>query len=370
MKNDPPAGLYIHTPFCKTRCRYCDFYSITNPELIDAWVRAVIREAEMYKNSFSIFESFFLGGGTPSFLSAFQLAELMDGIRSVCKFASQCEVTIEVNPDDVSENFLSTCRSLGFNRISLGVQSLSDRELSVLGRRHNAKQVDTAIRLTRKSGFANLSVDLIFGYTAQSPVSWESTLNKLLQYQPEHVSCYQMTETNGKHLPATNLPLKPVSEQLQRAFYLQTAQILKKRGYHHYEISNFAREEKWVCHHNMGYWDRRPYLGLGPSAHSFRNEKRWWNLKNVEKYCERIAAGEPPVSDSEVLSPEQQRMERLSLGFRTAKGVSVREFLPNTRNKNIIARLIGNGLLNRRKEFLVPTTEGYLVADSLPLEFL
>ena len=192
--NEPSLpGLYIHVPFCKTKCPYCDFFSITDHSLVSAWVDGIEKELDIYRDSFPVFDSFFLGGGTPSLLSEQDLSRLMESITSLVTIAPESEITLEANPDDVNREKLKAIKSLGVNRISLGVQSFHDHELRYLQRRHTAQQSEAALEMIRSAGFSNLGIDLMYGLEGQKDADWIATLEKALSYSPEHLSCYQLT---------------------------------------------------------------------------------------------------------------------------------------------------------------------------------
>jgi putative oxygen-independent coproporphyrinogen III oxidase len=378
------SGLYIHIPFCKTKCPYCDFYSVTDETLIDAYLAALDTEARLYREQFPVFDSLFLGGGTPSLLDAAQLGALVASLRRHFVFAPGSEITIEVNPDDITAEKLRLFRDLGINRLSLGVQSFDEAELRFLGRRHTARQTLAAIDLIRAAGFTNLGLDLMYGLPGQTIAIWLKTLEQALSFAPEHLSCYQLTiEAGGT--PALRTPLawrmargelSLPDEETQREFFLLTANFLTAQGYLHYEVANFAREGAqpgslchYVCRHNVKYWNRTPYLGLGPGAHSFQAGRRWWNVASVRKYCVSLNAGAAPVAGSECLSPEQIRLETLALGFRTREGVSLATIREHPNGDAVVAALTQAGLVRVDRGRVMATLDGLVVADRLPLEF-
>ena len=243
-------GLYVHVPFCQTKCPYCDFYSVTDESLISAYLTALDTEARLYREQFPAFDTLFLGGGTPSWLGSAHLAGLMKNLRRHFAFAPDSEITLEANPDDITSEKLRLFRDLGINRLSLGVQSFDEAELRFLGRRHTARQTLAAIDLIRAAGFTNLGLDLMYGLPGQTLDAWLKTLETALSFTPEHLSCYQLTIEAGE-TPALRTPLARrvargeislPDEETQREFFLLTANFLTARGYLHYEISNFARQ--------------------------------------------------------------------------------------------------------------------------------
>jgi putative oxygen-independent coproporphyrinogen III oxidase len=371
LKTENLPGLYVHLPFCKSKCPYCDFYSITDASLVESYLAALDAEARLYRDRFPVFDSLFLGGGTPSWLDETQIAGLMQNLRRHFTFAPDSEITLEANPDDVTADKLAAWRNLGLNRLSLGVQSFDETELRFLGRRHTASQTEAAIDLIRAAGFTNLGLDLIYGLPGQTLDAWLKTLERALNFAPEHLSCYQLTlapETPmGLRFAAGSLT--PPDEETQREFFLLTANFLTNRGYLHYEVANFAREEKYICRHNVKYWTRSPYLGLGPAAHSFDGHRRWWNFSSVEKYCVSLNAGAAPVAEVETLTPEQIRLETLALGFRTRAGVSLAIIMEQPGGDAMVAALTQAGLVRVDRDRVIATLDGLVVADRLALGF-
>jgi oxygen-independent coproporphyrinogen-3 oxidase len=390
VSNNYLPGLYVHIPFCKSKCPYCDFYSVTDETLISSYITALDAEARLYRGRFPVFDSLFLGGGTPSWLGEAHIAELMKNLRWHFTFAPDTEFTLEANPDDITAGKLAIWRDLGINRLSLGVQSFDEAELRFLQRRHTAAQTIAAIDLIRAAGFTNLGLDLIYGLPGQSLDSWTGSLETALSFAPEHLSCYQLTiEAGGTPAPhETPAPRTPFArrvargeislpdEETQRQFFLLTADFLTGRGYLHYEISNFARQGPQVknlcccCRHNLKYWTRTPYLGLGPGAHSFDGRRRWWNVSSVEEYCSSLHAGESPVAEAETLTPAQIRLESLALGFRTREGVSLATLREQPGADAMVAALTRAGLVRVDRGRVIATNQGLVVADQLPLSFM
>jgi putative oxygen-independent coproporphyrinogen III oxidase len=378
-------GLYVHIPFCKTKCPYCDFYSIADASLVSTYLAALEAEARLYRDQFPVFDSLFLGGGTPSWLGEAHIAALMKTLRQHFTFAADSEISIEANPDDITSEKLRLFRELGINRLSLGVQSFDEAELRFLGRRHMARQTAVSIDLIRAAGFTNLGLDLMYGLPGQSLDTWLKTLEQALSFAPEHLSCYQLTIVAGE-TPALSTPLARQAargeltlpdEETQREFFLLTANFLTARGYFHYEVANFARQGPqagglchYVCRHNVKYWTRTPYLGLGPAAHSFLAGRRWWNFSSVEEYCLSLNGGEAPVAEAETLTPEQIRLETLALGFRTREGVSLATIREHRGGDAMIAELAQAGLVRVDRGRVIATLDGLVVADRLPLGFV
>jgi len=364
-------GLYIHVPFCLRKCRYCDFFSITNLSLVSDWLVALVREIQLYQDQSRFFDTLYLGGGTPSLLDNSQLTALMAGLRRNFQFGQDCETTIEANPDDVTPEKLRLLQDLGVNRLSLGVQSLDKAELRFLGRRHTAGQARKSLELARAAGFDHVGVDLIYGLPGQKQEAWVGSLEQILEFRPEHLSCYQLTLAPDTPLGrrAARGEIRPLEEEEERAFFLLTSRLLVERGYLHYEVSNFAREEEYCCRHNRKYWRHEPYLGLGTGAHSFDGGRRWWNFSSVEQYGSSLEAGLAPLAGEETLTPTQLRLEALYLGFRTREGVSLDLLRAQPRWRTVLAELRRTGLVRVADGRLVTTPQGMVVADRLPLLF-
>ena len=374
MKNKR-AGLYLHIPFCLSKCGYCSFYSIKSINLIPAFLSALKQEMEFYSNHFQSFDTIYIGGGTPSLLTAKQLAEIFIAINKFYKIEPPVEITIEVNPGDVSADYFQSLRSLGINRLNIGIQSFNDNLLKFLGRRHSEKDAIEAIDAARTAGFTNVGIDLIYGVHHQDIKLWKRTLQKALSFAPAHISCYQLslevrTPLNKKYgAEGIKLP----KEEQQAKFFLTTAEELENAGYIHYEVSNFARNENLKSRHNLKYWQHVPYLGLGPAAHSFLEKRRWWNKPFVNNYLKEIAQNTMPVENEEILSAEQLQLEALFLGLRTKAGIDLKLYKIRYNadlledKKTIIESLIKNKLVEVKNGFLRPTRSGMAVADSLAL---
>ena len=369
------SGLYIHIPFCFSKCHYCDFYSSTSTSAIPDFLKALFKEMEMYRNRFDVFDTLYIGGGTPSLLSPRQLKDILNGVQQNFDFTSDPEITIETNPADLNRSLLEWMRKLGIGRINIGVQSFDDKVLAFLSRRHSAKQAISGIEASRKAGLEKIGIDLIYGVPGQDMNSWLGTLRQAVAFSPEHLSCYQLTlgaETPlGKRCQAGEF-LMP-GEESQYDYFIKTSEFLENSGYIHYEVSNFARGEKCASRHNQKYWDHSPYLGLGPSAHSFQGNRRWWNLRSVDQYITSINAGNLPVEETETLTMEQLRLEALYLGLRTRKGVSLHDFKDRyhydllAEKKEILDNLRGEGLISIQDGRFYPTKTGLAIADRLAL---
>ncbi|MBN1664148.1 MAG: radical SAM family heme chaperone HemW [Deltaproteobacteria bacterium] len=372
-----PAGLYIHIPFCQKKCGYCNFYSVTSLALIREFITALYKEMELYRRTFDSvpFDTIYLGGGSPSVLSAKQIQEILNHVRNTFDFAADSEITIEINPGDIDLLYLQDLRGLGINRINIGVQSFNENILKFLVRRHSRQAALDAVAAAKRAGFDNIGIDLIYGIPGQAMTVWMETLNAVLSFMPEHLSCYQLTIE-----PDTPLGKKSAEGEfvlpdndMQYDFFMKTSEILEAAGYVHYEVSNFAKDMDRASRHNQKYWDHTPYLGLGPAAHSFQDNQRWWNHQSLERYLENLKVGTPPVEDSETLTNEQLQLETLLLGLRTKKGINLERYKERfgrdllKEKSNVIADLDKAGLIKIENGCLRPTPAGLAVADSLSL---
>lgn len=369
------AGLYIHIPFCRSKCGYCNFYSEISLCSIPAFLTALPKEMEMYREKFSLLDTVYIGGGTPSLLDASQLQNILQKIGEYFHVLPGAEITIEVNPADLDFSFLKAMRDMGINRLNIGIQSLDRKALVFLGRRHTADQAISAIETSRRAGFDNIGLDLMYGIPGQDMTSWLDTLSGAISFHPEHLSCYQLTLETGTPLEtrcqkgAFSLP----GDDLQYDFFVITDKTLADAGYIHYEVSNFAMDMKFASRHNQKYWDHSPYLGLGPGAHSFLKDQRWWNHKSIERYTADIRAGKPPVEENESLTTEQLQLEALYLGLRTKKGVNLNRFAERyncdlvAQKGKLLRKLEEEGLITIQDGYLSTTCSGLAVADSLSL---
>jgi oxygen-independent coproporphyrinogen-3 oxidase len=371
-KSASNPGLYIHVPFCRSKCPYCGFYSIASATLVPRWLQAVKQEALLYQDRFTPFDTLYLGGGTPSILDLQDLDALINHLVSHFYFASDPEITLEANPGDMTLEKIAGLKSLGFTRINLGVQSFDDQDLCFLGRRHTVQEAKKVYKDLRKAGFDNIGIDLIYGWVNQTMDSWESTLVQALSLKPEHISWYQLAIEDKT--PFQNMcrkgRFKTLDEASERHVFIAGSDHLKQNGYIHYEISNFAREEALFSRHNCKYWDHTPYLGLGPSAHSFQGSRRWWNTRSIRQYCEAIEQGKSPIAGFEALTREQWDLETLFLGLRTRRGFDMRDLIPPPHLHAALSHLQDSGHIKVDHQRITATQKGFLVADHLPLYFV
>ena len=313
MSPPAPFGVYVHVPFCASRCDYCAFATWTDRHhLAERYVKAVVTEAA--GAGLPPATSLFVGGGTPSQLPADLLAELVAAVP----LAPGAEVTVECNPDDATEALLATWRGAGVTRVSLGVQSLDPAVLAGLGRRHDPEAVLRAVALVRAAGFSTWSLDLITGGACEDHGSWRRTLDGVLALDPPHVSAYCLTVEPGTPLAAD--PSRHPDEDEQADRYLRADEVLSRSGRPWYEISSWAKPGH-QCRHNRLYWEQGDYRGLGCAAHSHAAGRRWWNVRTPERYCEIVEAGQDPVGGEELLDPPARAEEALQLSLRTSRGV-------------------------------------------------
>lgn len=316
-----PLGLYIHVPFCRQKCVYCDFYSLPRREdWMDGYVSALA--AQLDGTDFSGYEAdtVYLGGGTPSYLGPRRLTALLEAARAACPVSPEAEITLEANPDSAhDQESLSALRRAGFNRVSLGMQSADDGELRSLGRVHTAAQVRTSVEALRRAGFENLSLDLIYGLPGQDLPRWRKNLAAAAELEPEHLSCYGLKAEEGTPLYARRNTLP--GDEVQADMYLETVDFLESRGYRQYEISNFSKPGR-ESRHNLKYWTLAEYAGFGPGAHSdFRGARYAW-----ARDLETFVRGEAERSGFQAMTPREREEEFLMLSLRTARGLDLEEY--------------------------------------------
>lgn len=288
------AGIYIHIPFCKTRCIYCDFYSTTRSELKERYIRALCKELEMRRDYLQreAIETIYFGGGTPSQLAEEDFRQVFETIRQVYGMEHCQEITLEANPDDLTEEYVAMLRRLPFNRISMGIQTFDDTTLKLLHRRHNAAQAIEAVSRCRQVGFDNISIDLIYGLPGETDERWRYDLQQAVNLHVEHISAYHLTYEEGTRIYELlhARRIREVDEESSVQFFSTLIDTLTAAGYEHYEISNFCRPGRY-SRHNTSYWKGIPYLGCGPSAHSFNTRTREWNVASLEKYMNSVEEG-------------------------------------------------------------------------------
>ena len=363
----------MHIPFCVKKCPYCDFYSITDTSLKQRFISAVIREMNMTCNLPFKFDTLYIGGGTPSVLETEFIARIIENVSSLYKLLPDSEITIEVNPGTVKPEKLKEYKGAGVNRVSIGVQSFQERNLNFLGRIHTVEDADSAIKWARDAGFENTGLDLIYGIPGQTRKSWLFDLEQAVSYEPEHLSCYMLTYESGTPMEKDLKKgrFKPMDEKKVGELFTATVEFLAGKGYAQYEISNFARTKNLKSLHNQKYWSFAPYIGLGPSAHSFIEPRRCWNKASVTAYIKDLEEGRPPMDGQEVLSREQMMTEYIFLGLRKADGIDILEY--NSRFDENFFKIFGKQIDDfEKKELIIAnqtscalTVKGMLFLDSI-----
>ncbi len=371
-------ALYVHIPFCRRKCTYCSFVSYPHREGdIPAYVKALKNELSLLARGKRL-RSIYFGGGTPSLLSARQFGDILSAISSLCTVNKTAEITIEANPGTVSEPYLKALRVLGVNRLSLGVQSLNNAELALMGRIHTAAEAREAVRFARNSGFANLSLDLIYGLPGQTLPDWQKTLRAAMEIAAEHLSLYCLTLEAGvpmwEAIKRGDLP--DTDPDLCADQYEMAEDLLAEYGYSHYEISNWARPG-YECRHNMTYWHNSPYLGVGAAAHSSLDGQRLANTPDIGKYLAAFANEPAPVLDlNEEIGSELQLAETAILGLRLCQGICTDDIQARfgvdllNRYRQEVIELVGAGLLECHNRCLRLTRRGRLLSNEVFWRFL
>ena len=340
------AGLYIHIPFCKNRCIYCGFYSTTALDLRQRYVDAVCREIG-YRRLETEVGTIYLGGGTPSQLSSQQLRQIFETIYIYNKVEKDAEVTIEVNPDDITDEFAKSLASLPVNRISMGIQTFDDQRLRFLRRRHTAQQATEAVRTLRNAGFKNISIDLIYGLPDETLEEWQSDLNQAIAIGVEHIStyCLMFEEDTPLYQQLQQGHIAEPDEELERQMYEMLVYRLEDADYEHYEISNFAKKG-FRSLHNSSYWTGIPYVGIGAAAHSYDIRSRSWNVADIHKYIEGMERGER-IFEEEMLDDNTRYNDTITVALRTREGIDLSLLTERYRDYLIknARRYIDDGLL-------------------------
>ncbi|MEE4311084.1 MAG: radical SAM family heme chaperone HemW [candidate division KSB1 bacterium] len=378
------AALYIHIPFCIRKCSYCDFYSVKADDFnITQFLNMLTNEMRLYSENSSIkdfgFRTLYIGGGTPSVLSSRQIASLLDKLRDSFRLSENAEITIEVNPETVDLNRLTEYRETGINRVSIGVQSFIDDDLRVLKRIHNAATAVKCVELAHLAGFENISLDLMYAIPGQTLERWLRNIDMAVALSPNHVSFYGLTIEDGtliqKQLRQGRY--SGIAEDVEREMYLQGVDKLGKSNIRRYEVSNAALPG-YECIHNAMYWDGSPYLGLGPSAHSFWNNQRQWNTSSIDTYCTVLQKSKLPVQNRETLSIEQQIMESIMLGLRREAGVDMDafrrrfniDFAEHCRNTIELLMAYEEPLIHIDGHQLKLTPRGFVLYDEILYKFV
>ncbi len=381
MSELQPSSLYIHIPFCRTKCHYCDFSSYSGLEaLYEPYVSAVSGEMAQWAAEWPTLEwqTIYIGGGTPSVLTPEQVARLLAGCGASWRVAESAEITQEANPGTINSAQLVALRRLGITRLSLGVQSLDDGLLRLLGRIHTAQEAVDTFRLARQAGYDNINLDLMYGLPGQSLAQWQETLRAALALRPDHLSLYALTlheETPLTRQIACGVLPAP-DDDMAAEMYTWARRELRAQGWLHYELSNWAARRESICRHNLTYWLDQPYLGIGAGAHSYVGRRRFWNVTQPDVYIQRITAGERPVAGAERLDAATEMAEMMMLGLRLIEGVSYRRFRQRfgcdlreiyATELDALARY---GLIIIGTEWVRLTERGYLLGNEVFARFL
>lgn len=366
------SGIYIHIPFCRRKCHYCNFFSLASRKYKERFLAALKEEIFLRKNYLEEdVESIYLGGGTPSLFQISEVVSILDEIRKYFALARDVEITLEANPDDLDPGILQEYLNIGINRLSIGVQSFFDDDLEYLNRIHSGQRAEEAVRQAKDAGFSNLSVDLIYGIPTLTLEKWQQNLEKVFSLDVPHISAYSLTVE-----PKTALDLlirkkiMPAPEEEQGLEHFRILlRMMKDQGFQHYEISNFSKKG-YYSRHNSLYWKGIPYLGLGPSAHSFNGETRQWNIANLVQYIDQVTRNES-FYESETLTPVQKYNEYVMVSLRTMWGCDagkIRNEFGNEAASSFtanISRYLESGDVIEKKGVYYLTDKGKLFADGI-----
>lgn len=366
------AGIYLHIPFCKTRCTYCDFYMGTNESHIDAFVEALCVEATVRREeSKEPIGTIYFGGGTPSRLHKHHFERIFETLYHYYAIEPDAEITVEANPDDLTEEYASMLAALPFNRLSIGIQSFDDKELQFLSRRHTAQEAIDAVKRCQQHGFKNISIDLIYGLPDQTIAVWQRNLEQALALDIQHISSYHLIyeERTRMHRLLQAGRITPVQEETSTRMFAMLIDRLTTAGFIHYEISAFGKEGLF-SRHNSSYWKDVPYIGLGPSAHSYDGESRSWNVRSIVRYNKGAESGHFE-REMELLSMEERYNEFILTGLRTMWGINLQE-LEKRFGKEFLDHCMRNvepylkrELVRQENDRLILTREGIFISDGI-----
>lgn len=384
------SGIYVHIPFCKSRCIYCGFYSTTLEKMQDRYVKALTNELSLRSDYISArVRTIYIGGGTPSILTEENMTLLC---QALLKRAGEGvdEFTVECNPDDVTEDYAAMLVRNGVNRVSMGAQSFSDQRLRFLRRRHKADDVERAVSVLRKAGIKNISIDLMFGFPQETLTEWESDLDKAISFGVEHISAYSLMYEEGTPLYTMleNGKIEEIDEDLSRAMYDSLINKLTSAGYEHYEISNFSRQG-YHSRHNSSYWDGTEYLGIGAAAHSYNGNSRQWNISDARKYTDILSTNSLPdvhtadifshnnllysfIEEKETLSDTEKYNDIVTTALRTRKGINLSILKESDRSFLLTSAAddIKRGNLILEKKHLHLTIKGLYISDAVMVNLI
>ncbi len=372
------AGIYIHIPYCKQTCSYCDFHFSTSLKSKDAFISSLIHEIELQKNYLgknTLIETIYFGGGTPSLLSTDELDKIFKSLYANFSITKNAEITLEANPDDLSKTKLQELKLSPINRLSIGIQSFFEEDLKLMNRAHTAQNAENCIKESQQAGFENLTVDLIYGTPGLSNTNWKKNLAKVFDFGVPHLSSYSLTVEEKTPLEShiKKGKVKPVDEEQSAEQFLILVEETTKNGYEQYEISNFCKPG-FHSRHNSNYWKGVKYLGLGPSAHSFDGNSRQWNVSNNFRYIKSIAENKIP-SEKEILTTEQNFNEYMMTGLRTSTGISL-EKVSTEFGEDYLSKLLTEAKnyldcskIILKRNHLILTNSGKLIADRISSDF-
>jgi oxygen-independent coproporphyrinogen-3 oxidase len=368
------AGIYIHIPFCKQACTYCNFHFSTSLRNKDDLIRALLKELEWQKNFLEgeSVATIYFGGGTPSLLPVTDCQLILEKIYKIFTLQTDAEITLEANPDDISKEKLSGWKAIGINRLSIGIQSFFEEELQWMNRAHNVQQSYQCMELCQASGFNNLSIDLIYGSPLLTDEMWEQNVSAAVQFNIPHLSCYALTveEKTPLHKKIALHQTENIDADKQARQFLLLMKWLRESGYEHYEVSNFAKPG-FRSRHNSSYWKGGKYLGAGPSAHSYNGILRKWNIANNSSYINNIINKGIAVSESEILTPEQQLNEYIMIALRTSEGMDLERIKKDWGAEKVTAMekkltvFKNYGLITQNNSVVCLTDDGMLMADGI-----
>ncbi len=372
------AGIYIHIPFCKTLCSYCDFYHVVSRSDNQAFIDALVKESAIRREYIGneVISTVYIGGGTPSLLSVKEIQSILDNIRKLYSVEENCEMTMEMNPDDIGKDYLNDLKYSDINRISLGIQSWRDSDLKLLNRRHNVAQAVYALEETIKTGFKNVTIDLIYGIPGLTSQDWSSNLDFSFSFDIKHLSAYHLTIEPGTvfgKMKEKGLLSEIEEEESNTQFHILIDKA-ESAGFVHYEISNFGKPG-FFSMHNSNYWKQVNYLGLGPSAHSFNGYSRQWNVRDVKKYIKAVNSGSL-LFEREELDKRTRFNEYIMTSLRTMWGIDL-DYVERTFDKegydyivNLAGKFIDYGLMKPDKKTLILTNQGKMISDNVISELM
>lgn len=367
------AGIYIHIPFCKSRCIYCDFFTSTNESEMDSYVEALCKEIGLRKEELTnqFVKTIYFGGGTPSRLNKNHFLQIFEAVTANYNLSNEMEITIEANPDDLSYKYVDMLRELPFNRISIGIQSFDDQELKFLSRRHDSNGAIEAVRYCQENGFNNISIDLMYGLPNQTLTIWKRNLQQAIDLNIQHISAYHLIYEEKTRLYSLLQAGKvnPVDDDCSLEMFGTLIDTLTRAGFEHYEISAFAKQG-YISQHNSSYWTGLKYLGLGPSAHSFDGEHRWWNVSSLPKYITGINNSNPNI-EKEDIDLTTKYNEYVITGLRTAWGIDL-DVLKTNFGEELYAYFLQNAqryfnlnYLKKEETTITLTKKGIYISDGI-----